>query len=162
MKKSLVVLLAMFATVSMLNASGYYVVGVGGDWTIKAQNKMAVNPENSNEQMITMDLAENDEFKVVYSADDATTTSAEADWFPAGMNNNYKVTEAGNYTIYCRTTKDGDSVWWYQCLFVQKNTGSAIDAVVGAQTQSKKVMLNGTMYILRNGVYYTTTGAEMK
>lgn len=161
MKKSLVVLFAMLSA-AMVNAAGYYVVGLGGDWGVKPQYKMSVNPGNANEQMITLDIAAGSKLKVTYSADDATTTGAEADWFPAGMGNDLNVIDAGNYTIYCRITKDADDTWYEHCLKLEKNAGSSIDAVVGAGTQSKKVMLNGTMYILRNGVYYNTNGAEVK
>ena len=164
MKKSLVVLFAVLATM-MVKAEGYYVVGLDGNWTTptpQAKYKMSVNPDNSNEQMITLDIAAESKLKVAYSPDDANFTAEAKDWFPDGYSNELTVHDAGNYTIYCRTTKDADDSWYEHCLKLKKNAGSSIDAVIGAGTQSKKVMLNGTMYILRNGVYYNTNGTEVK
>ena len=168
MKKSLIVLsmiMLVAFSAKAADAAIYYLVGTMNDWHTSSEYQFAKNESQTEfeEYKITLNLEKNAEFKAIKLKQGSET---EDTWYPGGATPNYgkagQIAEAGKYDIYFRPDGHGDAAWYEGVLYVEKNTSTAIDAVVGAQTQSKKVMLNGTMYILRNGVYYTTTGAEMK
>ncbi len=96
--------------------AGYYLVGSMNGWAVNADYKLTQNNGASvTEYMITLDLAANAEFKVVYSADGSATTT----WYPGGAN--YQITEAGNYTVYFRPDYNGGSDWHESCLYAAKN-----------------------------------------
>ena len=168
MKKSFVVLsMLLFVALSAkaADAAIYYLVGTMNDWTTSASYQFVKNEAQTGfeEYKITVDLAQNAEFKALKLKQGEET---EDTWYPGGAAPNYgkdnKITEAGKYDIYFRPDGGGDAAWYYGVLYVEKATTTSIDAVVGAKTQSRKVMMNGTMYILRDGVYYNTNGAEVK
>lgn len=119
---SILALLAM--TVSGAWADGYYVVGNMNDWTVNSQYKLAVNPGNASEMMITLWFDAAAEFKVVYSADDAASTT----WYPSGSGNNYNVNTEGRYTVYFRSDYGGGDDWHYKCIYL------AWDPIVAAPT----------------------------
>ena len=119
---SILALLAM--TVSGAWADGYYVVGNMNDWTVNSQYKLAVNPGNASEMMITLWFDAAAEFKVVYSADDAASTT----WYPSGSGNNYYVNTEGRYTVYFRSDYGGGDDWHYKCIYL------AWDPIVAAPT----------------------------
>ena len=106
----------------------YYLVGTMNGWAIQAQNELTPNNESEGEYMITLDLAADDEIKVVMSTDESTATT----WYPEGMDNNYKITETGNYTIYFRPDGQGGGDWHYGFFYVKLNEGTGISAVKNA------------------------------
>jgi len=166
MKKSFVVLFAlmMAATASAVDEAIYYIAGNMNEWaTSNPAYQMTRNTEAiGDEFVITLDLAAGAQFKVV-KVEGSTTT-----WIPDGMGNAYgevsgtEITAAGKYDIYFRPAKDGGDGWYEKMIFVQKNTGAGIDAVVGSSAKSVKIMENGNVYILRNGVKYNANGAAVK
>ena len=86
----------------------YYVVGSMTNWAINADYKLAANSANEGEFMGEFAFENGAEFKVVSSADG----EAIVGWFPAGMNNNYQITEAGDYTVYFRP--EGGVEGWHE------------------------------------------------
>ena len=94
-------------------------------WAIQAQNELTPNNENEGEYMITLDLAADDEFKVVMSTDESTATK----WYPDGMDNNYKITKTSNYTVYFRPNGDGGDDWHYHYIYAQDNNPTGINGV---------------------------------
>ena len=114
--------------VQKLPAPKYYLVGTMNGWAIEAQNELTPNKVVDGEFMITLDLAADDEIKVVMSTDESTVTT----WYPEGMDNNYKITESGNYSIFFRPDGQGGDSWYYGYFFVQLNEGTGIKSVKNA------------------------------
>ena len=134
-KRGLSILLAMFMLFGLVGsvtvaeetrgASGYYLVGTMNGWAVNAEYQLTKNNGAPvTEYMITLDLAANAEFKAVYSADGTATTT----WYPGGQN--YKITEAGNYTVYFRPDYNGGSDWHESCLYAQKNVITTYEITV--------------------------------
>ena len=114
--------------VKKLPVPKYYLVGTMNGWAIQAQNELTPNKVVDGEFMITLDLAADDEIKVVMSTDESTVTT----WYPEGMDNNYKITESGNYSIFFRPDGQGGDSWYYGYFFVQLNQGTGIKSVKNA------------------------------
>ncbi|MBQ6332117.1 MAG: hypothetical protein IJI34_05025 [Clostridia bacterium] len=95
-------------------ASDFYLVGSMNDWEVNEDYKLTQNTGSSaTEYMITLDLAAGAEFKV--------TNGNKSTWYPGGSNNNYTISEAGNYNVYFRPNYDGEAGWHYNCLYAEKN-----------------------------------------
>ena len=92
-------------------ASDYYLVGSMNGWNVNETYKLSANPGASGEYWITLDLAAGAEFKI--------TNGNKTNWYPGGSNNNYVVSEAGNYTVYFRPA--GNSSWANGYFYVAKN-----------------------------------------
>ena len=95
----------------------YYVVGNMTNWAPKAEYKLAANPEAEGEFIGEFTFAANDEFKVAYS-DGATI--ADENWFPTGMENNFKIDEAGDYFVYFRPDGQGGEGWHEGYIYALK------------------------------------------
>ncbi len=101
--------------------AGYYLVGTfNGEnlWELEdvtADRKLVANPNTSGEYTVEYELAENDEFKVVYT-DGFTITK----WYPS-ESSSYKVpaTEVGEKTIYFRPS--GNSAWSNTYFYIEPN-----------------------------------------
>lgn len=78
----------------------YFVVGSMTGWATNDAYKMVANEASDGEYMLTTTFAAGDELKVV---------SSDNVWYPDGMNNNYVVTESGEYTVYFRPA--GNAEW---------------------------------------------------
>mgnify|MGYP002624515317 CR=1 FL=1 len=102
---AVLMLVCYFGSIAVAdNEPGYYLVGSMNGWAVNADYKLTQNTGATvTEYMITLDLAENAEFKVVWSKDGADRTT----WYPDG--DNYKVTETCNYTVYFRPDYNGGS-----------------------------------------------------
>ncbi len=95
-------------------ASDFYLVGSMNDWNVNEDYKLTQNTGSSaTEYMITLDLEANAEFKV--------TDGNKSTWYPGGSNNNYTISEAGNYNVHFRPNYDGEAGWHYNCLYAEKN-----------------------------------------
>jgi len=86
----------------------YYVAGSMTSWAVNADYKLAANSANEGEFMGEFTFEANAEFKVVSSLDGLNVV----DWFPTGMENNYQITEAGDYTVYFRP--EGGVDGWHE------------------------------------------------
>lgn len=98
----------------------YYLAGTMTEWKANEDYKLALNEaaEGVVEYMITVDLPADAQFKVAKSDGE---TIAEDAWYPAGMENNYIIKNAGNYTIYFRPNGDGGEDWHYSCIYAKEN-----------------------------------------
>lgn len=124
-KRGLSLLIALFMLFGMFGmtgsaakadtGAGYYLVGSMNGWAVNEEYQLTENPGQTGEYMITLDLAANAEFKVVYSNDGSDRTT----WYPGGAN--FSITEAGNYTVYFRPDYNGGSNWHEGCLYAEKN-----------------------------------------
>ena len=98
----------------------FYIVGSMTDWMIDPNYKMTLNEalveQGIKEFSLTTTLTADTEFKAVSSTDGSTIKS----WFPEGMDNNYVISEDGEYTIYFRPNADGGDDWHYNVLYVSK------------------------------------------
>lgn len=111
----------------------YYVCGSMTEWGPRAAYKLVANPEAEGEFMGEFTFAANDEFKVVWS-DGATVTDDH--WFPSGMENNYKITEAGDYAVYFRPDGQGGEGWHYGYIFAAKKETPVVDTKTCADVYS--------------------------
>lgn len=108
-------------------AADYYVVGNMTEWKINPDYKLALNEAAETEEyMLALQMAANDELKVVKSTDG---TNIET-WYPDGMDNNYKVTAAGDYTVYFRPKADGGDDWFYGVIYAAANETPVEDNVI--------------------------------
>ena len=141
-------------------ADGFYLIGrINGvdGWDVaalKAENKFAPNLENPSEFMLNVTLAENDEIQVVNVLNDIITA-----WYPSGESNNYVVdaNHAGAKTIYFRPDNQGGEDWWHGCIYVAPNHGTGLENT-NAAVKAVKVIENGQLYIILNGVRYNALG----
>ena len=129
--------------------AGYYLVGsFGGEnlWdltNVTAERKLSAST-TSGEYTVVYDIAENDEFKVVYT-DGYTITK----WYPSETSS-YKVpaTEAGdNKTIYFRPT--GNSAWTNTYFYIEPNP---VDVTI--------YLVNSKSWTTVNAYAWTEGGAE--
>ena len=132
----------------------YYVVGSMTSWKANASYKLKANAAQAGEYMGEFTFAANDEFKVVYS--DGSTIE-DANWFPQGVDNNYVITEAGDYTVYFRPA--GNTAWANGYFTAEKKETPALtdptncaEAAAAALTVSK----NNELY--NGGKEYTIEG----
>lgn len=93
----------------------YYLVGNMNDWTPAEAYQLKANDETEGEYMITLDLYNGNEFKIVSGEGDSMV------WYPDGTDNNYKVTTDGNYTVYFRPDGQGSNNWHYGVIYVYYN-----------------------------------------
>lgn len=108
----------------------YYVVGTMTEWKANANYKLAANPAAEGEFMGEFAFKANDGFKVAYS--DGATIANDA-WFPDGMENEYKITEDGDYAVYFRPDGQGGEGWHYGFIYVAKKEVPVVDTITCAK-----------------------------
>ena len=140
----------------------YYVVGDMTNWTVNADYEMTpnnVSVDTDEEYMFNITLTTSNQFKVVKVEGETQT------WYPDGMGNNYgehgEIEHDGEYTIYFRPAMDGDEDWFYGCILAVAVT-EGLEDVQSEKAESRKIMLNGMLYIVRDGKMYNVLGTEMK
>lgn len=140
----------------------YYVVGDMTNWTVNADYEMTPNNlsvDTDEEYMFNITLTTSNQFKVVKVEGENQT------WYPDGMGNNYgehgEIEHDGEYTIYFRPAMDGDEDWFYGCILAVAVT-EGLEDVQSEKAESRKIMLNGMLYIVRDGKMYNVLGTEMK
>ena len=139
--------------------NGYYLVGKFNgveQWdyaSLSAEKKLATSPETENEYIITVALKADDKFKVISLENDVFMT-----WYGE---NDYVVTAAtagASKTIYFSPVyKDA----WGGHYYIQANDPTAISNAE-AEVKAQKVIENGQIFILKNGVKYNVLGASVK
>lgn len=149
-------------------ANGYYLVGkIGGvdKWSaadLSADLLFARYVDNTEQEeyKLVVDLTEGDGIKVVKVENDAIVT-----WYIDGMGNEYVIdtNHAGaGKTVWFRPNKDGNEDWVLdKSLYVAPNGSTAID---NAEMVEKAVKLieNGQLFIIKNGVKYNVLGAAIR
>ena len=170
MEKAFFVALAIMMAVCANAAAPalYFLIGLDGNWSTPqekyqlARNQEALDQEGINEFFIKIDLKTTDQFKVIEAKED---WSGVQKWFPDPSDNfgqKGEIKKDGNYTVYFRPDYNGSDDWFCNCIRIEENSETAIDAVVGANAKSVKIMQNGKMYILHNGKRYDANGIEIK
>ncbi len=90
----------------------YYLAGSMNNWTVDPAYKLAANPGNEGEYLISKLFLAGDQFKVIMS------DGAEiATWYPDGMDNNYAIARSGEYTVYFRPDGLGGDDWHYGFIY---------------------------------------------
>ena len=137
----------------VFNNPEYYLVGTMNEWTVAEQYKMTANPEAEGEYMITLDMAAGEEFKV---------RSDYGFWYPGDGVDNYKVENAGRYTVYFRPDASGGDDWYYNYLYVQ-GTSSGITAVNAALKNDVPIftVLGTRVYNVSKGSIYIINGKKV-
>lgn len=132
----------------------YYVVGSMTNWEAQAAYKLKANPGQEGEYMADFTFAANDEIKVAYS--DGTTIDND-NWFPTGTDNNYVITEAGDYTVYFRPA--GNSQWpngYFTA--VKKEAPVLTDPTNCAEAREAALSVSANNELYNNGKEYTIEG----
>ena len=118
----------------------YYVAGNMNEW--KANDAYMLTPSNNGEYKGEFTFVANAEFKVI-GFDGETTT-----WFPEGMDNNFQITEAGDYKITFNPA--GNVEGWYEGFFnVVKKEEPVIpqyevaEAIAAGLTDNTEIMVRG-------------------
>ena len=118
----------------------YYVAGNMNEW--KANDAYMLTPSNNGEYKGEFTFVANAEFKVI-GFDGETTT-----WFPEGMDNNFQITEAGDYKITFNPA--GNVEGWYEGFFnVIKKEEPVIpqyevaEAIAAGLTDNTEIMVRG-------------------
>lgn len=120
---SAIVLLSCF-TLSAVSAAaaekpvpGYYVVGTFNNWTIGKAYRMEPAYFDNHYALYQTPLDAGDALKIVYSEDGLRAST----WYPAGVDNNYVVTESNQYyNIEVAPDYDGAGDGWYcSCIKAQ-------------------------------------------
>jgi hypothetical protein len=119
-------------TVGDVTAVPYYLVGNMTEWVPNADYQLTKNDAAETEEyMITLNLAADAQFKIAKS-DDGVTIADDA-WYPGGMKNAYgengELAEAGNYTVYFRPKGDGGSDWFWSVIYVVTNSTVGIHSI---------------------------------
>lgn len=120
----------------------YYVAGSMGVWGPDEAYKLT--PSDNGEYEGEFTFAANDEFKVI--GYDGTTIT----WFPDGMNNNYVITEAGDYKITFNPAGNVDG--WYAGFFnVVKKEAPIVhqyevaEAIAAGLTDDTEILVRGVI-----------------
>ena len=134
----------------------YYVAGSMTNWRPMAAYKLAANPANEGEYMGEFTFAANDEFKVGYS--DGTTIES-TNYFPNGMDNNYVITEAGDYTVYFRPDGQGGEDWHEGYInAVKVETPVLADPTNCAEAAEAALSVEKNNELYNGGKEYSITG----
>ena len=143
-------------------ADGFYLVGKfsGVDaWSVEdlsAEKLFAANPDTEGEYQLSIDLAVDDEIKVVYVAEDEITT-----WYP--KEGNYIVDDHHNgpTTMYFRPeyNSDWNAFGGYFYLVPTSTVGFENTA---ADAKAVKVLKNGILVIEKNNKTYNVMGQMVK
>lgn len=142
--------------------NGYYLVGKFGGvdaWSVEdlsAEKLFAANPDTEGEYQLSIDLAVDDEIKVVYVAEDEITT-----WYP--KEGNYIVDDHHNgpTTMYFRPEyySDWSAFGGYFYLVPTSTVGFENTA---ADAKAVKVLKNGILVIEKNNKTYNVMGQMVK
>ena len=138
--------------------NGFYLIGqingVGG-WDIASISKnhlLKANPSNASEYMITVNLIDGDQLKVVDVANGAIST-----WYPDGEGTHYPVYSGydGLRTIYFRPAGDGGTGWHYNCIYNAQPTYE-----IGVLAHTYATLCLPYAATLTNGKFYSVKTAS--
>ena len=133
----------------------YYLVGSMNEWAIDEAYVFVPNAAAEGEYMLDVQLAEGDQIKVV------GISEGEESYYPGGIVSPYMVdaAHAGWATIYFRP--EGKAEWTEFGGYMYIDARQAIDHVeTGVETT--KVIENGQLFIIKNGVMYNAQGVLVK
>ena len=136
----------------------YYLVGSMTEWATAPEYLFAENPDQAGEFFLTTTLAIGDAVKVVGVQEQKET------WYPNGFGNEYVVdaAHAGETTVYFRPAGNPDWAAFGGYFFIPDN-GQGIEEISQEPTaNSQKLVIDGQLFIRRDGKIYTTTGVQVK
>lgn len=136
-----------------LTPPSYYLTGTFNSWATNDENyKFDVNPEADGEYMLLgVSLEANAGIKVVCGST----------FYPEGYETEKVIAESGIYDIYFRPDGQGYGDWHYGYFVVVPASETAIDNT-NATVKTVKVIENGQMFIIKNGVKYDVLGTIVK
>ena len=146
-------------------ANGYYLVGkfngveAWGVADLSADKMLVKNTEALGDEYMISDVAlvAGDQLKVAKVEWDAIK-----EYLPAESNYTVDADHQGTKIIYFRPNKDGGSDWFYNTIYIEANGGgSAIDNTE-ASMKAVKMIENGQLYIIKNGVKFNAIGEVVK
>ena len=137
-------------------ADGYYLIYA--DWNLASLGgKFEVNPDKTTEYMLNVDLTLNYGIKVCKVENEAITA-----YYPDGMGNEYIVDadHAGKKCIYFDGTSHGD---WLAggYIWIGEWVATGINNVEAGE-KAVKMIENGQLVIIKNGVKYNVVGSQIK
>ena len=120
----------------------YYLAGTMNNWGPAAGYQFMENPNVSGEYMLDVTLHAYDELKVIEVINGVITT-----WYPDGINNNFIVSQTGNYTIYFRP--DGELYdGYYGYYFLEKKIYpryDVADAIAAGLQENTEIEVRGVI-----------------
>jgi len=136
----------------------YYLVGSMNGWAVDSAYLFVANPANEGEYMLDVTLTQDDQLKVIGTADGGLNKT----WYPDGLDNNYVVdaAHAGKVTVYFRPEGNVEG-WYYGYFYVTEASGQGFNSI-NAASKTVKLVENGQIVILKNGVKYNALGTEIK
>ena len=130
-----------------------YGLMVDGTIFIKAQT----NPATANEYMVLdVDLTAEQTLQIYNKTNEvgwAIETWNEGSYQFDIMGNKYIVSETAKYDFYFKLDLGNDYIY-----VAKKETPSAIDNLLAPANEMRKVMIDGKLYIMRDGKVYTAQG----
>ena len=134
----------------------YVLMGVAGDWTTGIE--MTVNPDNENEyRLLGQDITEADAVKVVTLSDGvAIAWCGNVDEFSVEHNADDMgniVLTPGKYDFYYKVAED--------LIYIGATTAS-VDNVVVAGKKATKMIIDGQIVVVRDGIKFNMLGQEVK
>ena len=138
--------------------TNYVLMGVGGDWTTGIA--MTPNPDNANEYMLLgQTISEGDAVKVVTIVDGVqkawcgNVEEGSVAWTPSEDGYGNIVLAQGTYDFYYKLDAD--------IIYIATSIVTSVDnATLGHEAQ--KIIRNGQMYVLRDGVMFNVLGQVIK
>lgn len=138
--------------------AGYYLVGSMNEWKADGDYLFSENAETDGEYMLfEVTLAAGNEIKVAYF----NGTDIET-WYPDGMGNHYTVAADGSYDIYFRPDAQGGDDWHEGYFYVAPHSGDGIEHVALDVKKAKKMVVDGQLYIVREGKLFNVAGAQVR
>jgi hypothetical protein len=139
----------------------YVLMGVAGDWTVGIE--LTANPENANEYMLLgQEIAEDDAVKVVTLINGTPTSycgtveEGSVEFTYGDMGN--IVLAPGKYDFYYKVAED---LIYIAATYVEPEVPTGLDNLDTTVTPAK-VIENGKLIIIKNGIKYTIAGAIVK
>ena len=134
--------------------ANYYVIGSMTGWEVSEDYILTPNNEAEGQEFMgEFTFAANDAFKVVKNNKEV--------WYPDGMDNNFVISEAGDYTVYFRPNGDGGEDWHYGYIYAAKKEATAISNTA-ADAEAVKVLNNGMLLIRKGNKTYNIMGQAVK
>ena len=140
--------------VTPVPVANYYVIGSMTGWEVSEDYILTPNnAAEGQEFMGEFTFAANAEFKVVKNNKEV--------WFPDGSDNNYVISEAGDYTVYFRPNGDGGEGWHHGYIYAAKKEATAISNTA-ADAEAVKILNNGMLLIRKGDKTYNVMGQAVK
>jgi hypothetical protein len=133
----------------------YFLTGTFNNWAANdAAYKFVANAESEGEYMLLgVELDANAGIKVVGSNNV---------WYPDGMGNEYVISAAGTYDIYFRPDGQGNDDWHYGYFYVAVPSDETGMVNTEVTEKAVKMIENGQLIIIKNGVKFNALGTVVK